>query len=108
MDDFGAPVICTLMSATSILCLVLCAMVVGLWCVCIISEWLLMGGCTLCVMCSGLVVFSVCLAMLCGGECVCGCGLWAVQYVMGSGRVLIFPDRFVRGEFGEFSILGVG
>jgi hypothetical protein len=39
---------------------------------------------------------------------VCVCGLWVVQYVMGSGRALIFPDRFVRGEFGEFSILGVG
>ena len=78
----------------------------GLWRVCIVSKWLLMKMCTLCVMCSRMVALFVCLAMLCGGECVCGCGMWVVQYVMGSGRVLIFPARFVRGELGEFSILG--
>ena len=59
-------------------------------------------------MCSEMVIFSICLAMLCGGVCVCGCGLWVVQYVMGLVRVIIFPDRFVRGELGEFSILRVG
>ena len=38
---------------------------------------------------------------------VCSCGLWVVPYVMSSGCVLIFLPRFVRGELGEFSILGV-
>ena len=67
---------------------------------CVVSKLLLIGGCALCALCSGGVVVPVCLAISCMGECVCGCGLWVVPYVVGLGCVLMVPDRFAKEEIG--------
>jgi hypothetical protein len=101
VNDFGAPVLCTLLSAASVLCLVLYAMLVGMRRMCIVSEKLIMRyllriGCILSLFVSvmwGRVcarLWSVDCAVCHGfGSCsnlsrpVRAGGVWRVQYIGG-------------------------